>query len=154
MLSVEITTLPQGHIVLMAKGSEIIIFDFHLKKLKSLKEPVKFAQYFLQKALINRATRKLFEAWLRADQVLWQKLYKHIQGMDIQEEAITTETHQEEALGTLTEQKESNTDSGSADIKTDTAAPISNPEDIQEPVVRKHLKETSTIEKETSIKQN
>lgn len=153
MLSVEITTSPQGHVVLMAKGLEIIIFDFHLKKLKALKEPVQFAQYFLQNALINRATRKLFEAWLKADKVLWQKLYKHIQSLDIQEEAVTTATPQTEIPNTSIEQKEAYTDNKSTNIQTDTAATISNPENIQEPPVTEHLKETSTIENDqTSIK--
>jgi hypothetical protein len=75
VLPVEIFPAPGGHIVLRARGSELLILADHVTELKTQKEANGFTQYFLNEALINRPARKLFEAWLRKDRGLWRRIY-------------------------------------------------------------------------------
>ncbi len=78
MLPVEILAI-QGSLVLRARGSELLILSHHVSELKVKTQPKDFTQYFLESALLNRPARKLFEAWLRKDNGLWQRLYKTVQ---------------------------------------------------------------------------
>lgn len=80
----------QGSLILRARGSELLILAHHVSELKSLKQPKDFTRYFMNDALINRPARKLFEAWLRKDGSLWQRLYTKIQKEMEVEEADTT----------------------------------------------------------------
>lgn len=66
----------QGAIFMRAKRSELLILPVHVKALKELEEPAKFSEYFVQKALVNRPARKLFQAWLRKETDLWPRLFK------------------------------------------------------------------------------
>lgn len=91
MLPVEIQAI-QGTLILRARGSELLITPNHVATLRDLKQPSEFTQYFLSDALINRPARKLFEAWLRKDNSLWQRLYnkvqKELEDADIEAEAV------------------------------------------------------------------
>lgn len=77
MLPVEILPV-QETVVLRARGSELLILPHHVKNLKGLTKAKDFSQYFRDEALVNRPARKLFEAWLRKDHTLWQRLYTTI----------------------------------------------------------------------------
>lgn len=77
MLPVEILPV-QETVVLRARGSELLILPQHVKNLKALTKSRDFSQYFRDEALVNRPARKLFEAWLRKDHTLWQRLYTTI----------------------------------------------------------------------------
>lgn len=79
MLPVEIVPVDGTTIVLRARGSELLILPQHIGQLKGLNNPKEFTGYFLSNALLNRPARKLFEAWLRKDKSLWQRIYKTIQ---------------------------------------------------------------------------
>lgn len=79
VLPVEIVPVEGKSIVLRARGSELLILPQHVGKLKSCKTPTDFTGYFLNEALLNRPARKLFEAWLRKDRSLWQRIYQIIQ---------------------------------------------------------------------------
>lgn len=73
MQSVEIYPTEKS-LVLRAKGSELLILEQHIVSLKSL-QGKEFIDYFLQKALINRPARKLFQAWLKKDATLFKRIY-------------------------------------------------------------------------------
>lgn len=77
MLPVEILPV-QESLVLRARGSELLILPHHVKSLKGLTKSREFSQYFRDEALVNRPARKLFEAWLRKDHSLWQRIYTTI----------------------------------------------------------------------------
>jgi len=79
----------QGSLVLRARGSELLILTSYIIELKARSEPKEFASYFLSSALINRPARKLFEAWLRKDRGLWQRLYKTVNEMEVDSELKT-----------------------------------------------------------------
>lgn len=79
MLPVEIVPVDGTTIVLRARGSELLILPHHIGQLKSCKNPKDFTGYFLTNALLNRPARKLFEAWLRKDKSLWQRIYRTVQ---------------------------------------------------------------------------
>jgi hypothetical protein len=68
----------QNSLVLRARGVELLVLPNHVEELKKLKETKDFANYFIQKAMVNRAARKLFEAWLRKDNTLWRRLYHSV----------------------------------------------------------------------------
>ena len=68
----------QGALILRASNSELIILPEHFSALQKLKNPQEFANYFRTKALVNRPARKLFDAWLRKDQNLWNGVFKSI----------------------------------------------------------------------------
>ncbi len=78
MLPVEIVPI-ENSLVLRARGSELLILPQHVGHLKSCKTPKDFTGYFLGEALLNRPARKLFEAWLRKDNTLWQRIYNTVQ---------------------------------------------------------------------------
>lgn len=61
-------------VVLRARNSELFILPQHVAELQKMLEPKKFSSYFMQEALCNRTARKLFEAWLRKDTSVWQRL--------------------------------------------------------------------------------
>lgn len=65
-------------VVLRARGTEILILATHVEALRKLRETAPFTKYFLEEALLNRPARKLFQAWLRRDGGLWQRLYRTI----------------------------------------------------------------------------
>lgn len=78
MLPVEIVPVDGSTLVLRARGSELLILPHHIGHLKGCKTPKEFTGYFLSNALLNRPARKLFEAWLRKDKTLWQRIYRTI----------------------------------------------------------------------------
>lgn len=77
MTPVEIIPI-QDNLVLRARGSELLILAHHVHSLKKLTTPKEFGNYFMNDALINRPARKLFDAWLRKDANLWQRIYKTV----------------------------------------------------------------------------
>ena len=78
----------QGALILRARGSELLILQHFIAELKTLEEPKAFAQFFLHTALVNRPARKLFEAWLRKDRTLWNRIFHKVhKEMEISEEA-------------------------------------------------------------------
>ncbi len=81
MQPVEIMPI-QDSLVLRARGSELLILAQHVTELKQRKSPRDFSMYFTVEALVNRPARKLFEAWLRKDDTLWQRLFKMIHEME------------------------------------------------------------------------
>lgn len=62
-------------LVLRGKGSELVILPSYLEELKNIKQSKEFVDYFMKQALVNRTARKLFEAWLKKDRGLWQRIY-------------------------------------------------------------------------------
>jgi hypothetical protein len=93
VLPVEILPV-QETIVLRARGSELLILPHHVKKLKDLTKSRDFSQYFRDEALVNRPARKLFEAWLRKDHSLWQRLYTTVHKTMNNAEAETSASDQ------------------------------------------------------------
>lgn len=95
MLPVEILPV-QESLVLRARGSELLILPHHVKSLKGLTKSRDFSEYFRAEALVNRPARKLFEAWLRKDHTLWQRIYTTIHKQmnlgDQQAQAVAQET--------------------------------------------------------------
>lgn len=77
MQAVEIYPI-QNSLILRARGVELLVLPVHIEALKQLKDSKPFAEYFLQTAMVNRAARKLFEAWLKKDATLWQRIYKSV----------------------------------------------------------------------------
>lgn len=77
MLPVEII-YTQGMLILQARSSELVIIPQHVVELQKLDQPKEFSDYFVHKALVNRPARKLFEAWLKKDQTIWQRIFKTI----------------------------------------------------------------------------
>lgn len=78
-------------VVLRARNSELFILPQHVAELQKMLEPKKFSSYFMQEALCNRTARKLFEAWLRKDTSVWQRLFKLIHENKAEEEATIEE---------------------------------------------------------------
>lgn len=68
----------QSSLILRARGVELLILPVHIEALKELKDSKAFASYFLQTAMVNRAARKLFEAWLKKDASLWTRVYQSV----------------------------------------------------------------------------
>ena len=68
----------QNSLILRARGVELLVLPVHVDELKKLTVTKDFAQYFLQKAMVNRSARKLFEAWLRKDESLWRRIYHSV----------------------------------------------------------------------------
>ena len=64
--------------VLKEGPSELLILPEHLKELRSFDELRKFENYFLERAMVNRAARKLFKAWLRRDPHLLERFQNKI----------------------------------------------------------------------------
>lgn len=77
-MEVEITCVEKKSIVLQARASELLILPQHVLALGESKSPKEFSEYFMAEALVNRSARKLFQAWLRKDRNLWQRLYRTI----------------------------------------------------------------------------
>jgi len=84
---VEILTI-QESLILRAAGSELLILPNHVSELKKKQTPRDFTAYFMGETLVNRSARKLFEAWLRKDQGLWQRIYKTVQTVEVSEETL------------------------------------------------------------------
>lgn len=76
----------QNTMVLRARGSDLLIIPAHVERLHALKDIREFAQYFLNKALVNRPARKLFSSWLRKEPGLWQRVFKTIHHTENQQE--------------------------------------------------------------------
>lgn len=85
----------QGSIILRRGGSELLIQDHHVAELATMQSPRAFSDYFLREALVNRPARKLFEAWIRKDGGLWNRLYKTVG--EVKAEAENTENVTESA---------------------------------------------------------
>lgn len=80
----------QNSLILRARGTELLVLPGHVEELKKLKDTKDFANYFVQKAMVNRAARKLFEAWLRKDNTLWRRIYHSVMH-DFEEKTGSTE---------------------------------------------------------------
>jgi len=68
----------QNSLILRARGVELLVLPVHVEALKVLKDSKAFAEYFLQTAMVNRAARKLYEAWLKKDSTLWRRVYHSV----------------------------------------------------------------------------
>lgn len=77
MQAVELYAI-QNSLVLRARGVELLVLPVHVEALKGLKESKAFSDYFLQTAMVNRAARKLYEAWLKKDATLWRRVYHSV----------------------------------------------------------------------------
>ena len=77
MFKVAISFVEQN-LVLRAAPSELCVLAEHVEELRKLKETSEFAAYFRDKALVNRPARKLFDAWLRKERGLWQRIYNTV----------------------------------------------------------------------------
>lgn len=77
MQAVELYAI-QNSLILRARGVELLVLPVHVEALKEKKDSKAFAEYFLQSAMVNRSARKLYEAWLKKDGTLWQRVYKSI----------------------------------------------------------------------------
>jgi len=75
VLPVEIIPAPGGNLVLRARGSELLILPEYVSSLRKKRGSDDFINFFRNEALVNRSARKLFEAWLRKDGSLWQRIY-------------------------------------------------------------------------------
>ncbi len=81
----EVLIIPiEKSLVLRARGSELLILDHHVSVLKGLTKSKDFIEYFNSAALVNRAARKLFEAWLRKDSSLWKRIFQTIGEMEVE----------------------------------------------------------------------
>ena len=85
MFHVEMS-LVKGHLWMRAGNAELLITPMHVAALHKCQETKVFATYFLEKALLNRPARKLFQSWLRKDARLWRKTYNLV--MSIPQEPI------------------------------------------------------------------
>ena len=85
MQAVEIYPI-QNNLILRARGVELLVMPVHIDALKEKKDTKAFAEYFLQTAMVNRAARKLYEAWLKKDPTLWKRVYHSVMN-DFNEEA-------------------------------------------------------------------
>ena len=86
----------QGSLILRARGSELLIMPQYIASLQQASKPQDFSKIFMSEALINRPARKLFEAWLRKDKTLWNRLYNTIhkemdKAEEVSEKAATEE---------------------------------------------------------------
>lgn len=81
----------QNSLILRARGVELLVLSNHVAELKELKDTKQFAEYFLQRAMVNRSARKLFEAWLKKDTTLWRRIYHSVMH-DFEENAETAES--------------------------------------------------------------
>lgn len=81
MQPVEIMPI-QDSLILRARGSELLILAQHITELKQRKSKRDFSIYFTGEALVNRPARKLFEAWLRKDGTLWERLFHMVHEME------------------------------------------------------------------------
>lgn len=81
MQPVEIMPI-QDSLILRARGSELLILAQHISELKQRKSKRDFSMYFTGEALVNRPARKLFEAWLRKDGTLWERLFQMVHEME------------------------------------------------------------------------
>ena len=68
----------EGHLILRAGPAELLIIAEHVAELRKLTATHEFAAYFRDQALVNRPARKLFDAWLRKEQGLWQHIYQAV----------------------------------------------------------------------------
>ncbi|MBC7659605.1 MAG: hypothetical protein H7249_07840 [Chitinophagaceae bacterium] len=68
----------QNSLILRARGVELLVLPVHIEALKELKDTKAFADYFLQTAMVNRAARKLYEAWLKKDNTLWRRVFHSV----------------------------------------------------------------------------
>ena len=63
-------------LVLRSGAAELYITTEHVAELRKLTAKDAFATYFRDQALVNRSARKLFDAWLRKEHGLWQRIYQ------------------------------------------------------------------------------
>ena len=77
MFNVEIICI-KGAVIIRARNSELFVLPNHTKALRTLSNGKDFADYFIKHALVNRSARKLFEAWLKKDHTIWQRLFDTI----------------------------------------------------------------------------
>ena len=68
----------EKNLVLRAAPSELYVLAEHVEELRKLNKTSEFAAYFRDKALVNRPARKLFDAWLRKERGLWQRIYQAV----------------------------------------------------------------------------
>ena len=84
MADIQIVPVEEA-VVLKDRSSELLILPDHVVFLKSFAKSKDFAKYFMERALMNRSARKLFEAWLRRDSALWRKLYETVRDIEVKD---------------------------------------------------------------------
>ena len=70
--------LHDGALFLRARNSELVILTEHVSELQKIDKVDDFHTYFLSEALLNRPARKLFQAWLRKDLTLWDRIFTEV----------------------------------------------------------------------------
>ena len=70
--------LHDGALFLRARNSELVILTEHVSALQKIDKVEEFHTYFLSEALLNRPARKLFQAWLRKDVTLWNRIFTEL----------------------------------------------------------------------------
>lgn len=68
----------RNNLILSRGTSQLLIKAEDVQALRGLKEQAPFSEYFLNKALVNREARRVFQAWERKDAELLQKLHQEI----------------------------------------------------------------------------
>jgi len=70
--------LAEGVLLLQARNAELVIMNEHVVALKKIGDIKDFNRYFLEKALLNRSARKLFQSLTRRNNELRAKIYQKI----------------------------------------------------------------------------
>jgi len=145
VLPVEIVPIDRTTLVLRARGSELLILPQHIGHLKACKTPKEFTGYFMDEALLNRPARKLFEAWLRKDRSLWQRIYSTIQ----KEMDATAEGDEAEKPAAKADAPKTKATASQHVEKAKTAAKTGKPKAEEKPEAKKTAKPaTKKTEKE------
>lgn len=62
--------------LIMRRGASVLMIEAaNVQVLRTLKEKNEFNEFFRTKALVNRESRRVFEAWERKDTGLLEKLF-------------------------------------------------------------------------------
>ncbi len=153
VLPVEIVPVDGSTLVLRARGSELLILPQHIGELKSAKNPKEFTSYFLTNALLNRPARKLFEAWLRKDKTLWQRIYRTIQNdMEVEPAEASTPKKVEEPAPKAKEAKASDAEEAAPKKKTAKKSPEKKVKKTTKKPVKKTTKAPAKAKKKVKKK--
>lgn len=137
----------QGALILRARGSELLILQHFIAELKKLEEPKSFAQFFLHTALVNRPARKLFEAWLRKDRTLWNRIFQKVhKEMEVSEEAQKAQSETP-----VVDEEKPKTEKKAAEAKAEVAEKESAP--AKKKATKKASKKTASAKDSSEVKQ-
>ena len=133
----------QGALILRARGSELLILQHFIAELKKLEEPKSFAQFFLHTALVNRPARKLFEAWLRKDRTLWNRIFQKVhKEMEVSEEAQKAQSETP-----VVDEEKPKTEKKAAEVAEKESAPA------KKKATKKASKKTASAKDSSEVKQ-